>query len=170
MSREDLSVCKIDELAGSVEGNGAKNGVSVSVFVSTGSKNGISGAVLHAASGLSVMPVSDHRVASRTVTNTIALPSSCCPVSGNPRAGSTLNLIYQPKKWVVEVYSLRELTQRFVGGFEATEHYPAERNMEGMVELIAQMVADAVDVDVSFSASIVLDCGSLTLSGKVSPQ
>jgi DNA modification methylase len=41
MSREDLSVCKIDELAGSVEGNGATSAPNCSNPESTGPKNGL---------------------------------------------------------------------------------------------------------------------------------
>lgn len=128
----------------------------------------VTGAVYHSASGLYIMPVSAHKVAHRTVCNIVDIPDSCCPVSKNPKGG-TLALTYQPEKWVIEVYSLRELTRRFVGGFDATEHYPAERNMEGMVELIAQMVADALGVDVSFRADVLLDCGRMIVEGEVSP-
>lgn len=126
------------------------------------------GAVYHFASGLSIMPVSEHKVTHRTVCNIVDLPASCCPVSKNPKGG-TLALTYQPEKWVLEVYSLRELARRFIGGFDATEHYPAERNMEGMVELIAQMVADAVGTEVSFRADVLLDCGRMIVEGEVSP-
>lgn len=128
----------------------------------------ITGAIPHATTGLSIMPVSDHRVTGRTLCNIVDLPADCCPVSKNPKGG-TLALTYQPDKWVVEVYSLRDLAQRFVGGFDSTEHYPAERNMEGMAELIAQMVADAIGVDVSFHADVLLDCGRMIIEGEVSP-
>lgn len=116
------------------------------------------------------MPLSGYKTAGLTITNTVAIPASCCPVSKNPCAGSEIAFCYQPDKWVVEVYSLRELARRFVGGLEATEHYPTERNMEGLCELMAQMVADAVGAGVSFTASIVLDCGKMGVSGEVSPQ
>jgi hypothetical protein len=131
--------------------------------------NRITGAINHAATGLLIMPVSGHKVTGRTLCNIVDLPVCCCPISKNPRGG-TLSLTYQPDKWVVEVYSLRELAQRFVGGFDATEHYPAERNMEGMAELIAQMVADAVGTDVCFRADVLLDCGRMIVEGEVSPQ
>lgn len=129
----------------------------------------ITGAELHPSTGLYAMPVSDYRVTGRSICNIVEIPSSCCPITKNPKGG-TISLTYSPEQRVIEVYSLRELARRFVGGFDATDHYPAERNMEGMVELMAQMVADAVGVDVSFSASIVLDCGQMIVSGEVSPR
>jgi NADPH-dependent 7-cyano-7-deazaguanine reductase QueF len=93
-----------------------------------------------------------------------------CPVSGNPRPRSTLTLSYRAAGWCVEVYSLDQLLTRFVGGWRGSERYPAERNMEGAVALIAQMVADAVGVPVRFRALLVLDASPMRLAGTAEPS
>ena len=93
----------------------------------------------------------------------------CCPVSGNPREGSTLTLAYLPEGWCIEVYSLQQVLRRFVGGWRGTERYPAERNMEGMVALLAQMAADALQRRVRFRAELVLDTGKMTFRGAATP-
>jgi 7-cyano-7-deazaguanine reductase len=99
----------------------------------------------------------------------VALPAMC-PVSGNPQPGSSLTLSYRPNGWCVEVYSLDQILGRFVGGWRGTERYPAERNMEGAVALIARMVADAVGVPVRFRARLVLDASPLRLAGTAEPR
>lgn len=105
----------------------------------------------------------------RTIqSHTVALPA-CCPVSGNPRDGSTLTLIYRPADVVLEVYSVGQLLRRFVGGWAGTERYPAERNMEGMIRLLAQMAADAVGVRVTARAHLVLDAGLMRVYGRAEP-
>jgi hypothetical protein len=101
--------------------------------------------------------------------HTVALPP-CCPVSGNPREGSTLTLAYEPAGWCLEVYSLRRVVSRFVGGWGGTPEYPPERNMEGMVATLAQMAADALAVAVEFDADLVLDVGPMRLTGSAEPQ
>jgi NADPH-dependent 7-cyano-7-deazaguanine reductase QueF len=101
-------------------------------------------------------------------THTIELPP-CCPISGNPQPGSTLTLSYRPAGWCIEVYSLRQLVDRFRGGWKGTDRYPAERNMEGMIALVAQMAADALNVRVRGRAALVLDVGPLELRVKADP-
>lgn len=130
--------------------------------------NTISGATLHPSTGLFIMPMATHK-ATLSVEHVLELPV-CCPVSGNPKTGSKLSLYYPPDKWVIEVYSLKALVSRFVGGFESTEYYPSERNMEGMCQLIAQMCADAIDTGVEFRADLVLDAGGMVLTGSATPQ
>lgn len=100
--------------------------------------------------------------------NVIRLPV-CCPISGNPRDGSTLTLTYLPKGWCIEVYSLNQLAERFVGGWKGNEHYPAERNMEGMIRLLVQMAADALGQPVSGRAHLVLDTGEMRIRTKAKP-
>lgn len=103
------------------------------------------------------------------VSHTVELPR-CCPVSGNPHPGSTLRLSYIPDGWVVEVYSLPQVLQRFVGGWQGTDRYPAERNMEGMIRTLAQMVADALGVRARVRASLILDAGNEVLRVSAEPQ
>jgi hypothetical protein len=101
--------------------------------------------------------------------HTVDIPP-CCPVSGNPKAGSTLTLMYRPGAWVLEVYALRSLVARFRGGFPGVGRYPAERNMEGMVQLVAQMAADALAVPVRARAELVLDAGRMILTARALPR
>jgi 7-cyano-7-deazaguanine reductase len=98
----------------------------------------------------------------------VALPV-CCPVSQNPREGSTLTVMYRPEAWVLEVYSLARVVDRFRGGFPGRGRYQPERNMEGMVRLLAQMAADALGVRVTVRAHLVLDAGLMRLYGRAEP-
>jgi 7-cyano-7-deazaguanine reductase len=98
----------------------------------------------------------------------VALPS-CCPVSGNPREGSTLTVAYTSAGCCLEVYSLCQVVNRFVGGWRGTQRYPAERNMEGMIATIAQMVADALERPVVVRGNLLLDTGPLTLKCRAFP-
>lgn len=92
----------------------------------------------------------------------LTLPA-CCPVSGNPQPGSTVEISYRSEDWCLEVYSLQHTVQKFVGGWPGTERYPADRNMEGMVRLLAQMCADALCAQVTVRAQLVLDAGEMEL-------
>lgn len=101
--------------------------------------------------------------------HTVPIPP-CCPVTGNPREGSTLSIAYVPAGWCLEVYSLRKTVQAFRGGFPGRGRYPAERNMEGMIRLLAQMAADALGVPVAVRAELVLDAGRMRLRVRAVPQ
>lgn len=120
------------------------------------------------ASGFRLMPRAHDAVGIRQ-HHSVELPEMC-PVSHNPRPGSILTLSYTPDRWVLEVYGLRVVAHRFVGGFDGNEHYPAERNMEGAIQLIAQMAADAVVVPVRARADLVLDAGRMRLTVIARPQ
>ena len=99
------------------------------------------------------------------MTHICNIPSPCCPISKNPKAGSTISFTYKPNGWVVEVYSLQQLVMCFVGGYPGNDFYPAERNMEGMCQLQCRMVADAISIHVSYLANINQDCGGMKLTG-----
>src|SRR5882724_12777835 len=131
----------------------------------------IGDSVLHVASGLRVMPRSYHEIYF-VLCHRVELPPACCPVSKNPSAGSTLSLRYTPENSTLEVYSLRSLLNRFVGGYPGSEcgTYPPERNMEGMVQLVAQMAADALQVSVRFRSVILLDTGEFRITGFAEPR
>ncbi len=108
-------------------------------------------------------------VSSTWQTHTVALPP-CCPVSDNPREGSTLEVRYRSCGEVLEVYSLRQVVERFRGGWRGTDRYPAERNMEGMIGTLAQMCADALGRYVRVHASVVLDAGRETVTIRARPR
>lgn len=99
----------------------------------------------------------------------VLLPVNCCPRSGNP-LGGMLRIQYAPARTVLEVYSLKALLMRFVGGFPGVGPYPAERNMEGMIQLVAQMAADALEVPVRARAIALLDTGAMRVICRAIPQ
>jgi NADPH-dependent 7-cyano-7-deazaguanine reductase QueF len=77
----------------------------------------------------------------------VKLPA-CCPVSGNPQAGSTITISYTPAACFLEVYSLQKFVNSFVGGREGV------RDMEGMVQVIAHETAKALGVTVKVRADL----------------
>jgi len=84
-----------------------------------------------------------------TVENIVPLPK-CCPVSGNPQAGSTLTLRYQPAAFVLEVYALRHYIDSYVGGRGEI------RSMEAMIQQIAADCAQILGVAVEAVADLAL--------------
>jgi len=118
--------------------------------------------------GFSTVEVSGPRIGILE-EHVIGLPQ-CCPVSQNPRAGSTLRLTYEECGRCLEVYSICDTVRGFVGGWDGNERYPAERSMEGMIATLAQMAADVLGVPVTFRADLVLDVGGLRLSGRAEPR
>ena len=118
--------------------------------------------------GLLVMPCDTHG-GTIIMTHKCNIPSPCCPISKNPKVGSTISFTYTPDGWVVEVYSLDALVKEFQGGYKGNDHYPAERNMEGMCQLLCRMVSDAIGLSVTYRADIILDCGGMVLMGECKP-
>jgi 7-cyano-7-deazaguanine reductase len=76
----------------------------------------------------------------------------CCPVSRNPRPGSTLTVVYRAKEQVLEVASLYAYLHQFVGGLRASDGQFVVRDMEGMLLRVAQDCAQAVNVPVRIYA------------------
>lgn len=72
-------------------------------------------------------------------THILTIPP-CCPVSGNPRPGSTIEIRYSPAKQILEVASLRAYVDSYKGGKGDI------RSMEGMIQAITQDCANAVGV------------------------
>lgn len=91
--------------------------------------------------------------------------SPACPVSGNPLAGSTLDICYSPQQWHLEVYRLRAFVDQFSGGLKcphmAPEQY-AVRDQEHMIQSVAQSCANAVGVEVRVVAALLLGDGVST--------
>lgn len=77
----------------------------------------------------------------------------CCPVSGNPQAGSTITISYTPAACFLEVYSLQKFVNSFVGGREGV------RDMEGMIQTIARDCANLLGVPVKVRADLNLQPG-----------
>lgn len=120
-------------------------------------------------SGLRTMPLTGPRLPGAVVVHVVSFPSDCCPVSHNPREGSTLTLRYRPTDCTLEVYALQAVLRQFRGGFPGAGRYPAERNMEGSVTLLAQMAADALGVPVRVRARLLLDTGAMRVVCEAQP-
>lgn len=80
----------------------------------------------------------------------LPLPA-CCPRSQNPRPGSTLRIEYRLKERILEVASLKEYIQSYIGGRGDI------RSMEGMIQQVAQDCANAVDTSVWCRAELVIE-------------
>jgi hypothetical protein len=75
----------------------------------------------------------------------------CCPISHNPRPGSTIALSYKGKDTFLEVYSLRKFVDSYRGGKDGV------RSMEGMLQEITQACATVLGVEVRMEAMLVLE-------------
>jgi hypothetical protein len=84
------------------------------------------------------------------VENTLEIPR-CCPVSRNPQPGSRLTIRYRSRGCVLEVYALKEYISGYVGG-----HSDGTRNMEAMIQKIAQECANALRSSVRVCADLIL--------------
>lgn len=91
----------------------------------------------------------------RRETHILELPP-CCPVSKNPRPGSTIMIVYYPNGVVLEVGALYAYIHQFRGGLKDDTGEIVIRDMEGMVSRIAQDCADAVGVAVNVCADLVI--------------
>jgi len=98
---------------------------------------------------LTTMPNEERRVPMR-MQHRLTLPV-CCPVSRNPRPGSNIALSYLARDRVLEVFSLHQFINQFVGG-----HPDGTRNMEAMIQRITQACANAVGVKVRCEAYLAL--------------
>lgn len=88
-----------------------------------------------------------------------------CPFSGNPQAGSQLVILYRPERTFLEVYALNAYVASFKGGRGEI------RDMEGMIQTIAQDCANVLDTCVSVGAFIRLhDGNSMCVTCQAMPQ
>lgn len=72
----------------------------------------------------------------------------CCPISGNPLAGSVIEIEYRVDELVLEVAALRAYVDSYQGGRGDV------RSMEGMCQQITQDCADAVQTSVWTRATL----------------
>ena len=102
-----------------------------------------------------------HEAVATVQIHILDLPQ-CCPFSGNPQSGSTIEIRYTPVSKHIEVYSLRDYIASYIGGKKCPDSGKLiEREMEGMIQRIAIDCATAASVPVSVVAHLVLDCGRL---------
>lgn len=99
-------------------------------------------------------------------THRLELPPMC-PVSRNPKAGSYVLIRYVPAACFLEVYSLQAYVRRFVGGWLRDGQHI--RDMEQVIQTMAQDCAQALGVPVAVRARLVLDAGGMTLRGRAAP-
>lgn len=86
-----------------------------------------------------------------TVVHHVVNLHPCCPVSGNPKEGSQLQVSYRPKAGVVfPVEDLAEMAHGYVGG-----RYQI-RNMEEMIQDIADRISEIVRSDVRAVARLII--------------
>jgi len=80
----------------------------------------------------------------------------CCPVSKNPRPGSTISITYTPQGCSLEIGALIAYIHSFRGGLYDEHGQLVVRDMEGMIQRIAQECADVLGTDVTVEANLQL--------------
>lgn len=89
----------------------------------------------------------------------------CCPISGNPQEGSEVEIQYRVFGLHLEVQSLREYIDSYVGGRGKI------RSMEGMIQQIAEDCAVAVRTCVHVTARLNINPGQrMILECSANPQ
>lgn len=81
-----------------------------------------------------------------------------CPISGNPMEGSTVTVSYVPTQSTLEVVSLRDYLDAFVGGRRMDDGTEVV-SMEDVVERLAVDAAEALRVRVSVAARLLINPG-----------
>lgn len=87
--------------------------------------------------------------------HTLDIPP-CCPVSKNPRLGSTITIRYRPNGASLEVASLVAYLHSYQDGLYDASGQLVVRDMEGMLLNIAQDCANVLGVPVRVSAQLVI--------------
>lgn len=87
--------------------------------------------------------------------HTLAIPP-CCPVSRNPRPGSTITISYRPHGTSLEVAALYAYIDQFDGGLKDESGTVIVRNMEEMIQRIAIDCAAATGVPVGVTANLLI--------------
>ena len=81
---------------------------------------------------------------------------SLCPKTGNPITGSTLTIMYAPKKILLEVYSLNEYIASFIGSNEV-------RDLELLTQVVARDCGTVLGVKVSVIGKYILNIGQTVI-------
>jgi len=80
----------------------------------------------------------------------------CCPVSKNPRSGSTITISYYPCGRSLEIASLYAYIHTFIGGKRDEQGELVVRDMEGMLMAIARHCAQTLGQSVTLEADLQL--------------
>lgn len=86
------------------------------------------------------------------VTHTFEI-HSLCPVTKNPRPGSTLAITYTPKESVLDVIGLDAYLRKFKGGFRENGDLTV-REMEHMIQRVADDCAGWIKCPVTVTAEL----------------
>lgn len=89
--------------------------------------------------------------------HTLALPDGCCPVSKNPVQGSVITIVYKPRHVVLDVLSIPAYLRSYRGGLKDEHGKIIVRDMEGMVDRIAEDCCTALGVPVRVYANLLLN-------------
>lgn len=80
----------------------------------------------------------------------------CCPVSKNPRPGSTITISYSPCSRSLDIISLAGYIHTFIGGKYDDQGQLEIRDMEGMLMAIARHCARVLGQRVTLEADLQL--------------
>src|SRR5260221_3490350 len=97
-----------------------------------------------------------HVVGSRMMESHVLDIPPCCPVSHNPLLGSTITICYKPQMHVLDVLPLPAYIRSFVGGLRNAAGEIEVRDMEQMIQRIADDCCQAVGVPVRVYARLLL--------------
>lgn len=84
-------------------------------------------------------------------THEVEVPA-LCPKTANPLVGSTVTITYVPQGKLLEVYSINEYINAFVGSQEV-------RDLELLTQVIARDCCDALGVRVRVLGKYILNIG-----------
>lgn len=79
---------------------------------------------------------------------------ACCPVSKNPRPGSKLIIRYSPSGYSLEIASLIAYLHSFKGGLYDDAGQLVVRDMEGMIQCIAEDCYKLLAIPVTVEAHL----------------
>ena len=88
-------------------------------------------------------------------THEVRVPA-LCPRTGNPIAGSTLTITYEPNQKLMEIYSLNEYVASFIGSQEV-------RDLELFTQVVARDCHEVLDVTVTVLGLYLLNIGQTVI-------
>ena len=94
----------------------------------------------------------ERRCQHMTESHILTLPA-CCPVSGNPQRGSTIEITYTPADRLLKVEALRAYIDSYQGGKDLLDG-DYVRSMEGAIQQITRDCAQATGVEVFVVATL----------------
>ena len=96
----------------------------------------------------------ERRCQHMTESHILTLPA-CCPVSGNPQRGSTIEITYTPQGRLLEVAALRAYVDSFQGGKNLPDG-DYIRSMEGAIQQITRDCTEALKATTTVTATLLI--------------